>query len=164
MDDATAETVSRVFREVLERQAFIFADPAERGCLDPAGEGFLAASIGFRGEADGRVTLALPKALADEIACNFLGVDADDPVVAERSRDCFMELLNVTCGHILTALRGDEPIFDLSIPEAADVTAETVAAWADQAGSLVFTVDEKPVLLILRFASDSGEIGNPGPG
>jgi chemotaxis protein CheY-P-specific phosphatase CheC len=153
-----------VFREVLERQAFMFADPAEHGSLASAGQGFLAASIGFRGEADGRVTLALPKPLADEIACNFLGVDADDPMVAERSKDCFMELLNVTCGHILTALRGEEPIFDLSIPEAADVTAETAAAWANQAGSLLFTVEEKPVLLIFRFGSDSREAGIPGPG
>jgi CheY-specific phosphatase CheX len=164
MDEATAETVSRVFREVLERQAFMFAEPADRGCLASAREGFLAASIGFRGEADGRVTLALPKPLADEIACNVLGVDAGDPMVAKRSRDCFMELLNVTCGHILTALRGEEPIFDLSIPEAADVKAETVAAWADLAGSQLFTVDEEPVLIILRFASESGENGIPGPG
>lgn len=152
MDEEMSGTVSRVFCEVLNRQVFMFADPEEGG-FEPGEGGFLATSIGFRGESlQGEITLALPEAIVGEIAANFLGMDADDPFVTARRQDACKELLNVTCGHILTALKGEGPVFDLTIPEVASVEGGQVADWAAAPDALPFSVDGSPVLLRIRFS------------
>jgi hypothetical protein len=152
MDEMTKGTVIRVLGEVLERQVFMFADAADRDFLAGAEGPFLTVSMGFRGEAEGEVVLALSDTLAMGIAANFLGLDASDPSIRSRSRDCCKELLNVVCGNLLTALCGEEPVFDLSIPRDEDVSADTVMAWSGNPGSMVFNVEDEPLLLSLRFA------------
>ena len=81
MDEAMAGTVSGVFREILEKQVFMFADPASREDVDFAGRDYVAATMGFRGEVEGRLALVVPASLVGEIAANFLGMDASDPIV-----------------------------------------------------------------------------------
>jgi CheY-specific phosphatase CheX len=163
MDEATAGTISGVFREILEKQVFMFADPARREDAAFAGGGYVAATMGFRGEVDGRVALAVPVSLVGEIAANFLGLDAADPIVVAGSRDACKELLNITCGNMLTALRGEAPVFDLTIPETAEVDAETVADWAARPESLLFEMEGEPVLLMVGFGAPAGfPIGGAG--
>lgn len=157
MDEAAAGKIKAAFCEVLNRQVFLFADPVPDGEFE-AGEGtFQAATIRFRGEVEGRITMALPDSMMREIAANFLGMDADDPFVAAKSGDACKELLNVACGHILTALKGDGPIFDLSIPELASVDAHKVADWAAGPDALPFDVDGSPVLLRVHWGSSDPE-------
>jgi len=157
MDEAVAEKINAAFCEVLNRQVFLFADPVPQGEFD-AGEGaFQAATIGFRGEVEGRITMALPDSIVGEIAANFLGMDADDPFVTAKSGDACKELLNVACGHILTALKGDGPVFDLSIPELSAVDARRVGDWATGAGALPFDVDGSPVLLRIHWGPPDPE-------
>lgn len=162
MDDAMGGTIGRVFCEVLEKQAFMFADPAAPEDFDGADGEFLAATMGFRGEIEGRITLAVPKALLPEIAANFLGMDASDPFVAERSADACKELLNVTCGHMLTALRGEEPVFDLSIPRLSDADPGLMSAWARKPGALRFSVEGSPLLLMVGFGAEPAGAAAPG--
>lgn len=151
MDELTAAKINAAFCEVLNRQVFLFADPVPDGGFE-AGEGaFQAATIGFRGEVEGSITMALPDSIIGEIAANFLGMDADDPFVAAKSGDACKELLNVACGHILTALKGEGPVFDLSIPELAAVDAREVADWAAGPDALSFDVDGSPVLLRMHW-------------
>lgn len=160
MDDAMSETIGKVFCEVLEKQAFMFADPAAPEDFDGAEGEYLSASMGFRGEIEGRISLAVPKALLPEIASNFLGMDAADPFVTARASDACKELLNVTCGHMLTALRGEEPVFDLSIPLLGDVDPGLLAAWARKPGSLRFSVEGSPLLLMVGFGdAGAGQAG-----
>jgi hypothetical protein len=46
--------------------------------------------------------------------------------------DSLKELLNVTCGNILTKLFGTSPVFNLSIPVVADAGA---TAWREVLGT-----------------------------
>ena len=93
--------------------------------------------------------MTVPVEMCPEIAANVLGVDLDDPDVVVKPLDALKELLNVTCGHVLTALAGDEPVFDLTVPEVTEIDAVAWKKLADAPYTVAFLVDESPVLLQL---------------
>src|SRR5262245_4380095 len=98
MDNAE---VSRIFCEVLEKQAFLFADPVDAGSFDAGDGGFIAVDLAFSGDAKGSFTLALPERMAGELAANIMGLDSGDPDAEAASRDACKEFLNVAAGNIL---------------------------------------------------------------
>ncbi len=140
-----------VFCEVIEQIAFMFADPAEPRDLAVQGRSFMQASMSFTGQMQGEVAIAVPTDACSEIAANVLGMEADDPFVTERSADALKELLNVTCGHILTGLAGEKPVFDLSIPQVSDLDEAQLSQWLSSPTTLTFAVDDHPVLLRLQM-------------
>jgi CheY-specific phosphatase CheX len=106
---------------------------------------------------DDGLVLAVPEALARTIAANFLGMDEDDPIVEEHGSDSLGEILNVICGHLLTALYGRDGVFDLSIPRPFTLTGEEAAILVRKKGFYAFSIDEHQVLLQASFC-------NPVPG
>lgn len=111
------ESVQKAFAEVLQQLAFLFAEPIPAlSDIDDPGE-WRAVRMGFKGPFAGQVMLHLPATLQNEVAANFLGLDAGDSGVAVHADDALRELLNVLCGHILTLWAGEEAVFDLSSPE-----------------------------------------------
>lgn len=147
--NASSELIRDVFAKVLEKQVFIFADESSADDL-PEGDGdWVEARMSFHGPFGGSLSLAMPKVAELDIAANFLGKDADDPEVIKCAEDSLKEILNVVCGHILTALAGEEPIFDLSIPKVHPLSENDRIALAALPGALAFDMEGKPV--ILRF-------------
>lgn len=143
-----SETLTRVFTEVLEQLAFMFVEPADIGEA-PAPPDPVSANMSFRGPCAGTVTMAVPREMAPVLAANVLGLDPEDEMGAQAARDALKELLNVTCGNLLTAIVGDEPIFDLTVPEVDDTTAEAWAELAERPGTVYCLVEDFPVLLNL---------------
>jgi CheY-specific phosphatase CheX len=140
------EVLQRVVAEVLERLAFMFAEPADRKALPRAVTDALAASIQFSGERDGSMVLAVTSAQCAELAANVLGVEPQDDMVMQHRDDALAELLNVACGHMLTEVAGTEPVFDMLVPA---ITALDGAAWdalLDAPDTVGFLVDDRPVL------------------
>ncbi|HKP94958.1 MAG TPA: chemotaxis protein CheX [Fibrobacteria bacterium] len=154
--NASPEMVREVFARVLEKQVFLFAEDLDTAELPESGE-WVEARMYFHGPFGGSLSLALPKEAQLEIAANFLGKDADDPDVAKCAEDSLKEILNVACGHMLTALAGEEPVFDLSIPKVHALSLGDRNALAALPGTLGFDVEGRPALL--RFQSI--EAGNP---
>ena len=153
---ASTEMVREVFTKVLEKQVFLFAEDLELDEI-PAGGDWVEAHMGFHGPFGGSLTLALPKEAELDIAANFLGKDADDPEVAKCAEDSLKEILNVLCGHMLTALAGDEPVFDLSIPKVNALAEADRLALADLPGALGFDVEGKPAMLRFQLL-DHGNV------
>ncbi|MDB5103445.1 MAG: hypothetical protein JWP91_1134 [Fibrobacteres bacterium] len=146
--------VMRVFSQVLERQVFLFPDPIDTMEFAAAPEKLLASSMTFNGKCDGGLALAVPEALARIIAANFLGMDEDDPVVESHGNDSLGEILNVICGHLLTALYGRDEVFDLSIPRPFTLTGPEAAILARKKGFYAFDVDGHQVLLQACFCKN----------
>ncbi len=146
MDENTRTRIGNVLLEVLEKQAFLFVDPGEDPDLASV-DVYLAASVGFAGAAAGRVSLAVPSAMAAELASNFLGCEPDDPAAAAQAADACKEILNIVCGHILTELYGPTPVFDLGDLEAGPLAATEAADWSAAEGGMAFSVEGSPVLL-----------------
>ncbi len=151
MNPDHSETLTRVFTEVLEQLAFMFVEPADADDA-PAPPDPVSARMSFRGPCAGTVTLAVPREMAPVLAANVLGLDPDDDLGVQAARDALKELLNVTCGNLLTAIAGDEPIFDLTVPEVADTTTEAWAELAARPGTVYCLADDFPVLLSLEIA------------
>jgi chemotaxis protein CheY-P-specific phosphatase CheC len=147
--NASPDLVREVFSKVLEKQVFLFAEEVSIGELSCDGD-WVEARMSFHGPFDGSLSLAMPKAAELEIAANFLGKDADDPDVAKCAEDSLKEILNVVCGHMLTAMAGEEPEFDLSIPKVHPVSEADWDAMAASPDSLGFDVEGHSALLRFR--------------
>lgn len=157
--------IVRIFAEVLEKQVFLFPDPIAASELSAAPEKLLASSMTFTArtmpgnagkagalvKCDGGLVLAVPEALARTIAANFLGTDEDDPIVEEHGSDSLGEILNVICGHLLSALYGRDEVFDLSIPRPFTLSGDDAAILARKKGFYAFSIDEHQVLLQASF-------------
>lgn len=151
MQTDNKEVVSEVFCSVIEQIAFMFAEITEPADLPAMDQPFAEASMSFDGPLRGRLIMAVPRQACRQLAANILGMESDDEYVASRADDSLKELLNVTCGHILTSLAGDRPVFDLSIPQVLDLDAGAVQAMQATCGTAGFLVEESPVLVRLEM-------------
>jgi len=153
MDDAKNSTLIAVFTDVLEQLAFMFAEPPENETPHLAAGGIVQATMGFKGPFDGTLDLVVPRAMCEELAANVLGLEPDDEMVTHAPFDALKELLNVTCGNLLTALAGEEPIFDLTIPEVALLGDSAWPALRERPETVYYLVDRYPVLLHLETSA-----------
>ena len=151
MPDTRSAHIARIFCEVLERQAFLFAESMETDGFGTEPGRWLRATLRFGGDAPGILRLAAGEPMAREAAANFLGTSLDDPSVEANHRDALGEILNMVCGHMLTALHGNHALHDLGIPSLEDISALEAEAMAGTPGCLAFLVEDHPVLLSAEF-------------
>jgi len=147
----TTELIGGVFCDVLARMAFMFGDPTGPDALPTPAAGALQAVMDFRGERCGSLTLAAADSLCPELAANVLGLEPQEAQALERSGDAFQELLNVTCGHVLTAVAGEAAVFDLDAPRLGRIDGDGWTALRDAPDAVGFVVEGHPVLLRLHF-------------
>lgn len=148
METEQEAKLNETFCRVLEQLAFMFAEPAAKDELPPpAEEDAMCVRMGFSGSLEGTLQLGIPLGICAELATNMLGMDLGHDEAAAKGLDAMKEVLNVTCGNILTELAGTEPVFTLSIPEATPLTAEAWEEFCGREDTLGYLVDETPVLL-----------------
>ena len=100
--------------DVLEQMAFIAAFPPEAELPTPGTP--LLLRITFRGPVCQRLDLLAGEELGATMAANIFGADSTE--ARFRARDALKELLNVTCGAVLSQWpAADTPGFEMSIPE-----------------------------------------------
>jgi hypothetical protein len=145
------EVLVGVLSDVLEKLAFMFGEETPPEELPPSESGYMQARMAFSGPIKGRLALAVSDEMCPEIAANILGVEPFDERVMEKAQDALKELLNITCGQTLTALAGDEPVFDLSVPEASPMDAEAWNELIARPGAATMLADEYPVVLHLEM-------------
>lgn len=148
-----AEMLSAVFCDVLEKMAFMFAELAEEDELSDSVAEPIEARMSFDGPINGVLALVVPKEMCSEIAANALGIDTDEERAIEKGSDATKELLNMVCGTMLTELAGVEPVFDLTIPQISELSADEWKQTRDDQGTVTLMVDEYPVLVNLTLQS-----------
>jgi CheY-specific phosphatase CheX len=84
----------------------------------------------------------------------MLGEEPDDPNAIAKGADALKELLNVLCGNLLTAFAGEEPVFDLAVPETMPFSPEDWEGLKRLPVTVSYTVDEYPVLLHINFGNE----------
>ncbi len=146
-----AELVGNAFLDVIEKLAFMFGEPVYKDEAAEAPFNAVQARMSFRGAMSGSLLLAVPSQLCPEMAANVLGTEPDEEIALERATDTLKEVLNVTCGNVLTALAGEEPVFELSIPEVSELDVAKWGTLLDDPNTLSFLVDARPVLLNLEL-------------
>lgn len=163
MSETRTASIARIFCQVLERQAYLFAESMDADAFGTEPCAWLRATLRFGGDTPGVLRLAAGEPMAREAAANFLGTALEDPSVEANHRDALGEILNMVCGHMLTALHGDHALHDLGIPALEDITAREAEAMAASPGCLAFLVEDHPVLLSAEFLGLAGAAGEGGP-
>jgi len=138
------------FAEVMQKQVFLFADPLDAGEIETDESTWSQVQIAFHGPSSGSLTLSLPKELGHEVTANFLGLDPGEAISDRQADDAVRELLNVLCGHFLSAYAGEEAVFDLGAPAAKSWESEPSPSADSVQG---FDVEGKPALLTLNISS-----------
>jgi len=145
LEQRTDEAVMAVVN-ALEAMAFISPGPADEPTAPAAP---VLASIVFAGPVNGRLELIADASLGCTIACNLLGITADDPQAGERGRDALREVLNVACGLLLPSLQdGSADRFQMMLPELHEAGTQ---AW-DQfiaGGSMPLDAEGSPLAVRL---------------
>lgn len=134
-----------VFPRMLEELTFLFADEPDASLSIP-GDPVLV-NIGFSGPFNGTLDMSIARSLGVEMASNLLGLEPDDTNAEHAGDDALRELMNVTCGHVLTGIAGSEPVFNLSIPTVRPISAQEWEALGNAAEVVIFHVDGRPVQL-----------------
>ena len=152
MPTEQAEKINEVFPAVLETIAFMFAEPvpADELRIDAASPIFQA-EIRFTGPTSGRLTLLTPEGICGELMVNMLGIEPGDQDDEIPPDEVLKELLNVTCGQLLTAIAGDEPVFNLSPPEVKCIDINRWKVLLESPEAFGFLVEDTPVLLRLTI-------------
>jgi hypothetical protein len=145
------EIIKEVFCDVLEKLAFMFGEPIPKEEIIQTDSRFVKAWMTFSGQFSGTLSIAVPEEMCTEIAANVLGMEAGEKVVQDSALDSLMEVLNVFCGHFLTAAVGPEPVFKLSVPDNKILSREEADAFMDDPDSLSFLIDERPALVLLSL-------------
>ncbi len=145
------ELLYNVFCDAMEKLAFMFSEPAERDVLSPIDNKYVSASMTFTGEMTGEISITVSEEMCIEIAANILGVNPDDEQAMNLGIDSFKEVLNVTCGQVLTAIAGEKALFNLSIPEVSELGASGWTEILNKTETIGFFVDEYPMLLFFSF-------------
>ncbi len=151
MSDEQRQTMLETFFEVIEQMAFMFGEAAEISDLPGNIENGVRASMSFKGPFSGDIKLAVPAGICPVIAENMLGVEPGDERVMDKARDALKEVLNVTCGGLLTRIAGETPVFDLTVPEIADIGREQWFEMAQSYTVVAGIVEDFPVLLELKI-------------
>ena len=150
METDVKELLRREFSEILEQMAFLFADPVSLDELPPLSDSAVRVSMAFTGPFSGSMIMALPEAMCPIVAANLLGIEPDEAADKAKAEDAVKELLNVTCGHALTAIAGTKPVFALSPPIVEAMESEAWDILAAGENTALVVVDEFPVLLHLE--------------
>lgn len=150
------ETIDRVFCEVLETFAFSFAESAGAEDPTPGEANMLYASMDFHGPSEGKLAVLAPEALCRTIAVNAMGIDDEAEASLETTMDTLKELLNITCGNVLTAVWGAGPVFDLSIPDVVPADIACISRLYGHPAASHFLVDDiYPVVVLIADSASA---------
>lgn len=143
------ELLYEVACEVLEGLAFVFADRIDNPRQSVASGNAVEVSMCFKGDFEGRLRMMVSSDFSHLIATNVLGLDEDEPIDETAAEDALKEFLNVTCGHVLTSLAGETPVFDLTVPVLAPVSPDDWNTLSAMPDTVALMAEEFALLLHL---------------
>ncbi|MBN1764665.1 MAG: chemotaxis protein CheX [Sedimentisphaerales bacterium] len=149
MLDTSQNELVESFSEALVSMAFIMALPPEDELPTPQ-QGTMV-WMDFKGPISGRIELLADQELIRMAAANIIGAEPDEEIPRERGVDALKEILNTTCGVLLTRLaQSPADLFDITVPESEDFNEP--ATWTDYINQPDVTVlDADGFLVALRM-------------
>ena len=138
----------KVCCDVFESLSFMFGEAIDLDEVDSESESFINVSISYKGNRAGAVILIVSAETAKILAYNILGIDEDEEdLPSESYMDASKELLNTICGQFITSMFGDEPVFDLTVPETKIISLDEWQKSVDSGNFLALNVDDEPILI-----------------
>ena len=126
----------------------MFGEAIDLDEVDSESESFINGSISYKGDRAGAIILIVSAETAKILAYNILGIDEDEgDLPSESSMDVLKELLNTICGQFITSRFGDEPVFDLTVPETKTISLDEWQESLDSGNFLALNVEDEPILI-----------------
>jgi CheY-specific phosphatase CheX len=126
----------------------MFGEAIDLDEVDSESENFINVSISYKGDRAGAIILIVSAETAKILAYNILGIDEDEEDLPfESSMDALKELLNTICGQFITSRFGDEPVFDLTVPETKTISLDEWQESVDSGNFLALNVEDEPILI-----------------
>ena len=151
MENEQREVLIKILGTVLEQFAFMIGETVEKEEIFIEGERYLHAIINFKGVQSGTLGIAIPAELGVVLASNILGIDEGDEVAVEKSVDALKELLNIFYGQFLTTVYGEEPVFDLSVPDVSEIDKVEWEKLLDSPDAIRMMVEDVPLVANASF-------------
>ena len=151
MENDRKELLVRVLEVVLEQLAFMFGEAVTKEEMITEGEKYLHATMSYKGLQSGSLGVAIPAEMSVVLAANILGIDEGEEVASEKSIDALKELLNIFCGQMLTTVYGEEPVFDLSVPEVKEIDKGGWEELLDLPDAIAMMVEDVPLIAHASF-------------
>jgi len=136
---------------VFEQLAFMFGDELDEDDMEINADTFLRASMGFKGEMQGTVSIVVPETISTTLAANILGLDETQEVYKETAVDALKELLNTIVGRLMTEIFGEDAVVDLTIPVTEVLDRDAWDALVEDKEYLAIDIDDNPVLVSLQM-------------
>jgi len=134
--------------EVFESLSFMFGEPIDLDEVESDAETFIHVMISYKGDRAGTINLIVCDETANSLAYNILGIDEDEEELSiESAMDALKELLNTICGQFMTSMYGDEPVFDLTVPETKLISHGEWQESINNGGYLAINIEDKPILI-----------------
>lgn len=147
MNPEQKEILDAAFIKVTENLAFMFADPITKEDLPELDQEYIQAVMFYSGDYNGELVLFLPMEMCLDLAANILGKDTNEALKMVKATDAAKELLNISCGLILTSVYGDKALFDLTCPQASMISNEMMYEESDNGEILYYAVDDWFVMM-----------------
>ena len=138
----------KVCCDVFESLSFMFGEAIDLDEVDSESGSFINVSISYKDDRAGAIILIVSAETAKILAYNILGIDEDEEDLPfESSMDALKELLNTICGQFITSRFGDEPVFDLTVPETKTISLDEWQESVDSGNFLALNVEDEPILI-----------------
>jgi len=139
--------------EALDTMAFMSVMPPEEELPTPSRS--IRVTMDFAGSVKGAVRLMAPVEGVHMIAASIMGIDFEDDEAQDKDIDAFKELLNTTCGIIITNIATSAAdVFDLALPEAEIFSdADEWGKFIGREQVTVLDVDGSPMAVELTMLS-----------
>jgi CheY-specific phosphatase CheX len=142
------EILIKICYDVFESLSFMFGEAIDLDEVDSESESFINVFISYKGDRAGAIILIVSAETAKILAYNILGIDEDEEdLPIEASIDALKELQNTICGQFITARFGDEPVFDLTVPETKIISHDEWQESVDSGDFLAVNVEDEPILI-----------------
>jgi CheY-specific phosphatase CheX len=111
------DLLTKAVVETFETMLAMKLDLADPATVSPAEHGYLTATVRFKGENNGQVTLAFSPHLSLILAATLLGTDMDEEQSPETVNDTIGEIVNIVTGNLQSKLCDAQLQSEVGIPE-----------------------------------------------
>lgn len=134
--------------DVFESLSFMFGEAIDLDEVESDSETFIHVSISYKGDRAGAINLIVSAETASSLAYNILGIDeGEEELTIESAMDALKELLNTICGQFMTSMFGDEPVFDLTVPETKIISLDEWLETVTSGDFLAVNIEDQPILI-----------------
>ena len=145
MNQNAKDVLKTAMSNVIEKFAFMFAEPDNAKVIPKVNGEILYAEITFSGPRKGVIKVLASQGFCMELAANILGIEKNE-TTSQAAEDALKELINIVCGEVVAVLEGNKAVVNLSVPVIYMTDRSKWQELCAEEDSIMMTVEGMPVI------------------